>query len=390
MVFVVKDVDKFIILPVTFLKLNMSKLNIIYTLIISFFSLISPFFAYAIETDAQHASVMDFKTKAILFEKDATLKTHPSSMSKLMTLYTAFRAIADGNISLDQTFTISEKAWKAGGSTMFLEPNMQVKVEDLIKGIIVHSGNDASVAIAEGIAGSEEAFVERMNKHAKELNLNSSNFVNSTGMPHENHYMSAHDISNLAHALIAKFPQYYNYFGIQELTFNNITQPNRNGLIGEEGIDGLKTGHTEAGGYGVVISGKDSKDSRFIVTVNGLSSEKARLDEAKKLFVWAKHNFSVHTFATKNKPLAKINVAKGKQSTISLVLHDDASICLPSTTDIKLLKAEVITTDNIKAPLSTNQIIGTLRVSFGETHYDFPLYPEQDVNRAWTWRNLFR
>lgn len=306
-----------------------------------------------------------------------------------MTLYTTFKALESGSITLDQTVLISEKAWKAGGSTMFLEPHTQVKVEDLIKGVIVHSGNDASIALAEGIAGSEEAFVERMNTHAKELNLTASHFVNSTGMPNEEHYMSAHDISYLAYALINHFPNYYSYFGIEELTFNNITQPNRNGLVGEEGIDGLKTGHTDAGGYGVVISGKD-KDSRFIVTVNGLSSEKARLDEAKKLFVWAKQNYTTHNYASKNKTLANIKVVGGSESSVNLVAKSDVSLCLPNTINTKALKAEIITQNNFKAPLSSEKSVGTLRITLDESQYDFPLFPEKEIKSSWNWRTLFK
>ena len=209
-------------------------------------SLISTNKVFAFETEAKQALVVDYDTGAVLYSKNAEVLMHPSSMSKIMTLYIAFRAIKDGNLKLEDSFVVSNKAWKMGGSRMFLQVGDTVKVVDLIRGIVVQSGNDACVALAEGMYGDEQTFVEHMNKAAIDLGLTNSKFVNSTGWPDENHLMTAIDLAKLARVMIKEFADFYPYFSDKEMTYNNITQQNRNTLIGFYGVDGIKTGHTDA------------------------------------------------------------------------------------------------------------------------------------------------
>ena len=245
---------------------------------------------FALDTLATHAIIFDYKTKDILFEKNLHIKTFPASMTKIMTSYIIFDLIKNGNLNLDDKFTVSEKAYKKGGSRMFLELNSKVTVKDLLYGVIVQSGNDASIVLAENISVTEGGFADLMNEYAKKIGMKNTNFVNSSGWPHPNHYSTMYDLAILSAAIINDFPNLYNIFAKKEFTYNGIRQPNRNSLLKYyEGVDGLKTGYVRDSGYGIVVSTlKD--DRRIILAINGLESSKSRINESEKLLNWAFHN----------------------------------------------------------------------------------------------------
>ncbi|MFN8911766.1 MAG: D-alanyl-D-alanine carboxypeptidase family protein, partial [Alphaproteobacteria bacterium] len=272
--------------------------------------LMLPISTFAFSTKAPYAVLVDVKTDAVLYTKNADIQVPPSSMSKLMSVYLAFNALSQNTISMDDIFTVTEEAWKVGGSTMFLEPNDKVSVKDLLRGTIIHSGNDSCFTLATGLAGTEQRFVDQMNNMAKKIGLRNSHFTNATGMPDERHYMSINDIAILSKKLISDFPDLYHMFSEKEFSYHNITQPNRNYLVGEHGIDGLKTGHTERVGYGIAVSAQQG-DRRLIAVVNGLSSESERLDEAKKLILHGFDSFENYHIASANKPIANIDVWHG-------------------------------------------------------------------------------
>ncbi|MDP6884534.1 MAG: D-alanyl-D-alanine carboxypeptidase family protein, partial [Rhodospirillales bacterium] len=244
--------------------------------------------AGAIETMAREAFLMDMTTESVLMEKNADAPMAPASMSKLMTIYMVMERLQDGHLSLDDTFSVSETAWRKGGaksgsSTMFLNPGSRVRVEDLLRGIVVQSGNDASIVIAEGLSGSEGQFALEMNLRAREMGLEDTNFVNSTGWPDPEHRTTARDLAHLAKRTITDFPQYYHYYAEKTFTYNGIRQGNRNPLLYKDlGADGLKTGHTRASGYGLVATVKRG-ERRLILVVNGLPSVKARARESERL-----------------------------------------------------------------------------------------------------------
>jgi len=243
--------------------------------------------ARALETPERHVYLVDTTTGAVLMNKNGDAPMAPASMSKLMTLFMVFERLQDGRLSLDDKFYVSENAWrkggaKTGGSTMFLEPSMRVRVEDLIRGIIVQSGNDPGIGGAEALAGSEEAFAQEMTDKARELGMTGSTFKNSTGWPDPEHRLTAHDLARLAQLTAERFPEYYHYYSEQSFVFNGIKQSNRNPLIYKDmGADGLKTGHTEESGYGLTASAT-RKDRRLVLVVNGLSSKKMRSSEAER------------------------------------------------------------------------------------------------------------
>ncbi len=285
--------------------------------------------ARALETEARQAILVDWDTDTVLFEKNADEPMHPSSMSKLMTAYLLFDALKNGSIKLDDTFPVSEKAWRMGGSKMFVMIGSKVKVEDLIQGIVVQSGNDACIVVAEGLAGSEEAFVEKMNQKSKELGLKNSHFTNATGWPDPNHMMTARDLAILARRTIADFPQYYHYYSEIDFTYNGIKQGNRNPLLYKDiGADGLKTGHTEEGGYGLTGSAKQG-DRRLILVLNGLPTMKSRFEESERIIQWGFREFDNYTLFKKDAPVSDAEVWLGDRATVPLVADADLKVTLP-------------------------------------------------------------
>ena len=288
----------------------------------------------AFETQSTAAFLYDIDTDTVLFEKNADTPLPPASMSKLMTLYMLFEALRDGRVTLDTTFSVSTKARQMGGSTMFLDETDRPRVEDLIKGIIVQSGNAACVVVAEGLAGTEDAFARQMNARGIEIGLTNSTFANSTGWPNANHRMSIRDLGVVATRLITDFPEYYGYFALEEFEFDGRSPSNRfnrNPLLGLGiGADGLKTGHTQEAGYGLVGSAKQG-DRRVIFTITGLDTAQGRAQESESIVNWAFRQFAERTVTTAGTVVAEAEVWMGAQETVGLVAKEDVSLLLPNT-----------------------------------------------------------
>lgn len=338
--------------------------------------------AGAVETSAKQAIVVDFGTGTVLFEKNADEPVHPASMSKLMTLYVLFDRLKQGNVSLDDEFPVSEKAWALNeGSTMFVGIGENLRVEDLIRGIIVQSGNDACLVVAEGIAGTEEAFAELMNETAAKIGLTNSHFVNSHGLEDPAHLMTVRDLSVLAKHLIADFPEYYHYFAEREFVHNNIKQGNRNPLLYRDmGVDGLKTGHLTVSGYGLTASA-ERNDRRVIVVTHGMNSMQERADQGAALIEWAFREFDNYTLAKAGQVLEDAPVWYGAEETVPLVVEQDLVATLPRAAR-KSLEVKVVFEGPVPAPVLKGQQIGKLVISAGEiTPLEVPVYAGADVER---------
>ena len=317
----------------------------------------------AMETAAKQAFIVDFQTGAVLLEKNADEPIHPASMSKLMTLYLLFERLKEGRISLDDTFPVSEKAWALNeGSTMFVGIDTQIRVEDLIRGIVVQSGNDACIVVAEGLAGSEEAFAELMNERAREMGLTGSRFVNSHGLEDPNHKMTARDLATLAKRLIVDFPEYYHYFAEKEFVFNGIKQGNRNPLLYRNiGADGLKTGHLSVSGYGIAASAE--RDGRRIILVaHGMDGMQSRADEATNLIEWAFREFDNYRLVKAGDVLEEAPVWYGQAETVPLTVAGDLLVTLPRNARDRL-RAKAVFDGPIPAPVAAGQEIGKLVIS---------------------------
>jgi len=290
--------------------------------------------AQEFDTKAKFAVLMDYDSGMLLFHKEADAPLEPASMAKLMTVAVVFNQLRDGRISLNDEFFISEHAWrdggaKSGGSTMFAELNSKVRVEDLLTSVIVQSGNDAAIALAEGIAGSETVFANMMNRQAEEIGLTGSHFTNATGLPDPDQYSTARDLALLARYLIATFPEYYHLFSIPEFTWNKIRQPNRNSLVEMGiGVDGLKTGHTEAAGYGSVVSTPEG-GRRLIAVVHGLKSMNERAEEGRKLLLWGTRSFDRIPVFPKGKTVGYASVFGGEEAQVPLVGMGDIDLFIP-------------------------------------------------------------
>ena len=325
-----------------------------------------PVFAAEITSAAKQAHVTDFATGKVLFSKDADAPMKPASMAKIMTVFVAFQRIADGQLGMDDKFTISEKAWKKGGSRTFLEVGSTVSVRELLYGIIVQSGNDAAIVLAEGISGTENAFVQEMNFWAKKIGMKNTNFRNSTGWPDPDLTTTAADLNIMTAELIRRFPanQYpdlYPIFAKREYTYNKIRQQNRNPLVyGTVGADGLKTGHTEESGYGLVGSA-ERDGQRVIMVLNGMTSMKQRSAESRRLMDLMFREFKTYRFFDKGQPVDQANVWLGNATKVDLVL--DASLhLLLSYQERRDLKLSVQWLDPVPAPIVAGDQLGTLTV----------------------------
>ncbi len=339
----------------------------------------------AIETNARAAYVVDLNTGVVLEDKNSDVPLPPASMSKLMTLNMLFEALRDGRVTLEDRFSVSERASSLGGSTMFLNERDRPTVEELIKGIIVLSGNDACVVVAEGLAGTEEEFARQMNQRAAMLGMTSAAFVNSSGWPHPEHRISTRDLAFLATRLITEFPEYYGYFAMQEYEWDGRAPENRfnrNPLLKLGiGADGLKTGHTEESGYGLVGSARNG-DRRIVFVLAGLGSQRERAEVAEQVVNWAFRQFIEKDVAAMGETMAELSVWLGKQSTVALVAPEDISILLPA-----LGLGEVSLTlgyqTPVQAPIEKGQKLGELVVSIeGIPENRIPLVASQDVERG--------
>jgi D-alanyl-D-alanine carboxypeptidase (penicillin-binding protein 5/6) len=332
-----------------------------------------------IDTLARHALIVDFATGATLLEKEADVPMPPASMSKLMTAYVVFELLRDGRLKLDQELPVSERAWRMGGSKMFVEVNTTVKVEDLLRGVIVQSGNDACIVLAEAISGSEEQFAELLNERGRALGLTNSTFRNSTGWPHPQHRMSCRDLALLAARLIRDFPDYYRYYSERSFRFNNITQENRNPLLYRNiGADGLKTGHTEESGFGLTASAvQDGR--RVILVVNGLPSARARAEEAERLMRWAFSEFENVRLFGATETVEEVPVHLGARATVPLIAGRDLVVTVPRQWR-RSAQIAVRYVAPVKAPVLRGTELGRLEMSGqGVPSMSIPLYAGMDV-----------
>ena len=324
----------------------------------------SPNFAHSFKSGAEYALLIEYETNQVLYEKNSRKKIYPASMSKLMTLYILFDYLDKNIISLDEKIFISENAWRKGGavsdsSTMFAEVSSYISIENIIKGIVIQSGNDACIAIAEAISGSEEIFSNEMNSYAKKLGMNDSNFVNSTGLHDDNHYSTPLDMTILAKSLIKDFPNFYHYFSEKSFTWNGIFQPNRNNLLGNNlGIDGLKTGKTSQSGFSMVVSSK-KENIRLIGIISGLSSRDSRTLEMKKLINYGQRSFRKYKLFTNSDIIKKVKVWDGKKNYLNMIISEDINLLLNIRAK-RNLNAKILFNEPIIAPIKKDQVIGKL------------------------------
>ena len=339
------------------------------------------------ETRAQHAVLMDAETETILFQKAADVSMPPASMAKLMTVAVVFDAIKSGRLSLDTEFQVSENAWRngganSGGSTMFAKLGSTIPVADLLRGVIIQSANDGCIVLAEGMAGTEKTFANLMNAEARKLGLTGSHFTNATGLPDPDEYVTAIDLAKLARHIIYDDPEFYPIFSEKEFTWNKIRQHNRNPLLDMNiGADGLKTGFTDASGYGLVGSAvRDGQ--RLIMVINGTKSEKERAEEARKLMDWGLRGFEKVELFRNGEEVARASVFGGDEGSVGLVGKGAIAAFLPRGSR-DLIKGRVVYQGPVPAPIESGQEIGKLQITLGnDVLREAPVYASEDVGRG--------
>ncbi|MEM1140440.1 MAG: D-alanyl-D-alanine carboxypeptidase family protein [Pseudomonadota bacterium] len=338
--------------------------------------------AKSVDTIAKHAVLLDTEHGDILFEKQADTPMPPASMSKLMTLEVLFNALKEGRVGLDDTFFVSEKAWRKGGSKMFVEVNTQVAVSDLLRGIIVQSGNDACIVVAEGLAGSEEAFAVQMNARAKAIGLTGSNFTNASGWPDPDHRMSARDLAVLANHIVETYPEYYSIFQETEFTYSGIRQYNRNPLLRlNVGVDGMKTGHTEESGYGLV-STAERDGRRLVLVVNGLESELQRKSESARLLEVGFLQFQPVMVYSRGEIVGEVPVWLGQVDEVPLAPSEDVRFYLPAGLKDQLTVKTVVD-EPVEAPIAADAVLGTLQIKApGYPTREVPLVAAREIAKA--------
>src|SRR3954447_23117149 len=315
-----------------------------------------------IDTQARSALVMEVETGAVLLDKNSEERIPPASMSKLMTAYVVFNYLKEGRAKLDDELPVSEKAWRTGGSKMFVPLGDRVKISELIHGMVIQSGNDACVVLAEGLAGSDTAFVEEMNREARKIGLTNSHFTNVDGLPSPDHWMTARDLATVAVRTIKDFPQFYEIYGEKEFTFNNITQGNRNPLLYKDlGADGLKTGHTDKAGYSLVGSAKRG-DRRVLVVLSGLPSSKARAQESERLIEWAFREYNTVQLFAAGATVDEAQVWLGEQPKVPLTVAQDLVMTVPRRAR-KDMKVTVSYDQPVAAPIKKGQSLGKIVVT---------------------------
>ena len=332
--------------------------------------------------------LIDVDSDSILAAKDAEQRLEPASLTKIMTTYVVFRELRDGSVKESDEVLVSEKAWKTPGSRMFIEVNKRVSVADLLNGMIIQSGNDASVALAEHVAGSEEAFANLMNDHARRLGMLDTHFVNSTGLPDPDHYTTPRDIAMVTEATIREFPELYKLYAVKEFTFNEIRQHNRNNLLWrDKTVDGVKTGHTEAAGYCLVASAK-REGMRLISVVMGTESEKARIRESQSLLNYGFRFYETHRLYGGGDRLTRTRVWMGEEEELSLGLARDLFVTIPRRQYDKL-NARTEIQPNLEAPISKGQKVGAVVVELdGELVTRQPLVALEEVPEGGIWRTV--
>ena len=343
---------------------------------------------YSFETKAKEAILIDFDTGEILFKKNEKNRVFPSSMTKIMTAYIVFEKINSGQLSLNEKLLVSKNAWKKEGSRMFLKVGSKVKVEDLLKGLIIQSGNDAACVLAEGIAGSEYEFVKLMNEKANTFGLKNTNYTNVIGYSEQEHYMSVEDTAILSRRLIKDFPDFYKkYFHIPVYTYNKIRQVSKNELLGKyDGIDGIKTGHTELGGYAISTSAIRN-NRRLISVVNSLNTKQERKEETISLLNYGFLVLNKFVFFEKNQTITSINVLFGKKKQIDLISNQDIVATSRHKEDINV---SINVPKTIKAPIVKGQKIGTITLTTEYDELSFDLLANEDVKKSNIFIRIFQ
>jgi len=334
--------------------------------------------------------VADLASGQVLAAQRAEDRFEPASLTKLMSAYVVFGALREKKLSPGQQVNVSERAWRAPGSKMFIEPRRPVSVDELIRGMVVQSGNDACVALAEAVAGSEDAFVQMMNREAERLGMKNTRFVNASGLPHPQHYSTAQDLLKLTTALIRDYPaEYAQYYALKEFRYNNIAQPNRNRLLWlDPSVDGVKTGHTDAAGYCLIASSRRG-NRRLLSVLLGATSESARAQESQKLLNWGFQFFDSVRLYGANDAVKSFEVWKGAAQSVRVGLKSDLYVTVPKG-EADRLKAELVSQQPLLAPLAQGQRVGTLRVGFdGRPLAEYPVVALEPVaaagilGRAW-------
>lgn len=368
-------------------KLTIAFLAAIWAGIAAWCSVAVPAARAAFESNAPYAFLMDFDTGAVLYNKRGEEPMPPASMSKIMTLAVVFNALEEGRLELTDDFVVSENAWRTGGapsgtSAMFAPINSSVTVEQLVRGVAVQSGNDASIVLAEGLAGSEEAFARLMNDYANEIGLTNSNFANSTGLPDPNHYMSARDLAELSRHVIREYPQYYGYFGEQLFEYRRHKFYNRNRLVRSGDADGLKTGFTSESGYGVVASAEDD-GRRMIAVVNGLESKSARRNEALRLLNWGLKSFKEFILFEQGQVVGTARVWGGSSRFVELTGKGPVRILLPRSTNRERISAEIAYVGPLVPPIEQGERVAEIRVTTDEgISNSAPLYAAENIGQG--------
>lgn len=364
-----------------------SGVRVAFFALFTIFVITAPAGAQLFETKAKEAFMIDAETGTILYSKNADDPFPPASLAKLMTMEVAFNAIKSGRLKLDDMFYVSENAWRTGGapsgtSTMFAEIKSSIRLEDLIRGVIVQSANDGCIVIAEGMAGSEGNFARLMTERARAIGLENSVFINSTGLPAEGQHVTARDLVKLAHHLWSKYPDFYRYYGEKEFTWNGIRQFNRNPLLKMDiGADGLKTGYTEASGYAIVGSIKHG-DRRLFAALSGMESETQRAEEARKLLEWGMRAFEKVRLYKEDEIVGEAQVFGGEKSGVSLKAKGPISIFVPIT-NRDSLRARIVYQGPVEAPIESGTEVGQLKVWIGDTlSQETPLYASENVARG--------
>jgi len=358
------------------------------TAVIVIFGLAYSSSSIAYDTSAKQAFLIDFDTNQVLFEKNADVLMPPASMSKIMTAYLAFEEIKSGRLKLEDKILISENAWRKGGSKMFVKVNDEVAVSDILRGIIVQSGNDAAIALAEHLQGSEAAFADKMTKKARDLGLSKAKFKNATGWPDEEHRITARELGLLAKLTIMNFPDLYPIYAEKSFTFNNIKQGNRNPLLYDgSGSDGLKTGRTRAAGYGLTAS-VSKAGRRLVMVLNGMKSSRERKREARKLIEWGFREYDNYKIFEKGETVTDIDVWLGKDSRLSAFIKDEIKLTVRRM-DSEKIKTTVHYEEPLAAPIKQGQIVGTLKIKVpNQTLREYPLFAKQRIEKLGAWGRI--
>ena len=343
----------------------------------------------ALNVAAKSYVLRDFQSGLILVSQNPDLKVEPASLTKLMTAYLAFKNIKEKRLSENQTLPVSEKAWKAIGSRMFIDLKVPVTVNELLRGMIIQSGNDASIALAEAVGGSEEAFAELMNKEAARLGMKNTHFLNAAGLPDPQHYSTAEDLSLLAAAIIRDFPEYYTIYSTREYKYNGITQPNRNRLLWlDPTVDGMKTGHTDNAGWCLVSSAKRN-DRRLISVVLGTASDTVRTIESQKLLNYGFQFYDTKRMYRRGESVTSLDVYKGQEKTLKAGFDKDLYLTLPRS-DFEKVQSTLTTTQPLIAPLAKGQEVGTMKLTLGDkTIAQYPVLALETVPVAGFFRRTW-